>query len=116
MIRRPPRSTLFPYTTLFRSLAGSPTPVAMTPPASTTVAQLQGQANRGGANASGVSAGVTTAKALGSVIIQAAGAFSAADTDLSAFETIIGTALGPTGLDFLEQLYTWPDSQVSSAA
>src|SRR2546422_6307512 len=25
MIRRPPRSTLFPYTTLFRSLADSPT-------------------------------------------------------------------------------------------
>src|SRR3712207_7934917 len=25
MIRRPPRSTLFPYTTLFRSRAGSPT-------------------------------------------------------------------------------------------
>src|SRR3712207_7747697 len=24
MIRRPPRSTLFPYTTLFRSLAGDP--------------------------------------------------------------------------------------------
>src|SRR2546425_12911938 len=24
MIRRPPRSTLFPYTTLFRSLAGQP--------------------------------------------------------------------------------------------
>src|SRR2546429_4215404 len=24
MIRRPPRSTLFPYTTLFRSLAGAP--------------------------------------------------------------------------------------------
>src|SRR5256885_5759496 len=24
MIRRPPRSTLFPYTTLFRSLAGKP--------------------------------------------------------------------------------------------
>src|SRR5438093_9433978 len=24
MIRRPPRSTLFPYTTLFRSLSGSP--------------------------------------------------------------------------------------------
>src|SRR5438093_13580691 len=24
MIRRPPRSTLFPYTTLFRSLPGSP--------------------------------------------------------------------------------------------
>src|SRR5436190_11281984 len=29
MIRRPPRSTLFPYTTLFRSLS---TPVAKTPP------------------------------------------------------------------------------------
>src|SRR5256714_14729200 len=25
MIRRPPRSTLFPYTTLFRSLTGTPT-------------------------------------------------------------------------------------------
>src|SRR3712207_7734271 len=29
MIRRPPRSTLFPYTTLFRSPAASPTPVAV---------------------------------------------------------------------------------------
>src|SRR3712207_8689074 len=29
MIRRPPRSTLFPYTTLFRSLA--PSPEAVTP-------------------------------------------------------------------------------------
>src|SRR2546427_5542888 len=26
MIRRPPRSTLFPYTTLFRSLSGTPSP------------------------------------------------------------------------------------------
>src|SRR5437764_7337250 len=26
MIRRPPRSTLFPYTTLFRSFTGSPVP------------------------------------------------------------------------------------------
>src|SRR2546427_2336334 len=26
MIRRPPRSTLFPYTTLFRSRSGSPSP------------------------------------------------------------------------------------------
>src|SRR3712207_7933599 len=26
MIRRPPRSTLFPYTTLFRSTAGRPAP------------------------------------------------------------------------------------------
>src|SRR5258708_9607003 len=32
MIRRPPRSTLFPYTTLFRSpsLPGRPTPLAVT--------------------------------------------------------------------------------------
>src|SRR2546425_2726431 len=28
MIRRPPRSTLFPYTTLFRSNAGTPTTVS----------------------------------------------------------------------------------------
>src|SRR2546430_7392631 len=39
MIRRPPRSTLFPYTTLFRSgpghrLRGSPTPAAAAPPGS----------------------------------------------------------------------------------
>src|SRR2546426_1724811 len=32
MIRRPPRSTLFPYTTLFRSvLAAAPPPTAITP-------------------------------------------------------------------------------------
>src|SRR3989442_11004711 len=29
MIRRPPRSTLFPYTTLFRSLSGFPRGVAL---------------------------------------------------------------------------------------
>src|SRR2546430_10381257 len=29
MIRRPPRSTLFPYTTLFRSTSGAPRPVGM---------------------------------------------------------------------------------------
>lgn len=103
-------------TDLSSRLASSPTPVAMTPPPSTTVAQLQGQVVSGVANASAVSAGVTTAKAISSVITQSAGAFRAADADLAAFETIIDTALGPTGLDFLEQLYTWPDSQVSSAA
>src|SRR5256885_7129329 len=32
MIRRPPRSTLFPYTTLFRSF--HPSPAAVSPPAS----------------------------------------------------------------------------------
>ena len=35
MIRRPPRSTLFPYTTLFRSL--SPVPVAILPPVTVPV-------------------------------------------------------------------------------
>src|SRR5256885_4028561 len=30
MIRRPPRSTLFPYTTLFRSIVRGAAPVAMT--------------------------------------------------------------------------------------
>src|SRR5438552_13631936 len=38
MIRRPPRSTLFPYTTLFRSAAGTgaaPGPARRTPPAAT---------------------------------------------------------------------------------
>src|SRR3712207_9526964 len=33
MIRRPPRSTLFPYTTLFRSLPRAPEPSATTPAA-----------------------------------------------------------------------------------
>src|SRR2546427_2966929 len=32
MIRRPPRSTLFPYTTLFRSLVGFPCTTAATSP------------------------------------------------------------------------------------
>src|SRR3989337_3120699 len=38
MIRRPPRSTLFPYTTLFRSTCcpASPTPLAACAPASCT--------------------------------------------------------------------------------
>src|SRR2546422_3612928 len=31
MIRRPPRSTLFPYTTLFRSVVGPITPVLVPP-------------------------------------------------------------------------------------
>src|SRR2546428_7505060 len=33
MIRRPPRPTLFPYTTLFRSLVATIIPAATTPPA-----------------------------------------------------------------------------------
>src|SRR5438876_2264457 len=33
MIRRPPRSTLFPYTTLFRSRAGLPPPITAQLPA-----------------------------------------------------------------------------------
>src|SRR3712207_7639983 len=35
MIRRPPRSTLFPYTTLFRSALRSRSPVARSPTAAT---------------------------------------------------------------------------------
>src|SRR2546430_10499865 len=35
MIRRPPRSTLFPYTTLFRSLIDSGLPADYTPPPGT---------------------------------------------------------------------------------
>src|SRR5947208_11166616 len=31
MLRRPPRSTLFPYTTLFRSTVGSASPINMAP-------------------------------------------------------------------------------------
>src|SRR5260370_13322165 len=48
MIRRPPRSTLFPYTTLFRSVrAGDPSPVAA---AGATVchAELRGNSGRAG--------------------------------------------------------------------
>src|SRR3954465_16092684 len=36
MIRRPPRSTLFPYTTLFRSNGSEPKIVSSTPPPSWT--------------------------------------------------------------------------------
>src|SRR5947208_13576692 len=39
MIRRPPRSTLFPYTTLFRSR----TPRAYNSPASSAICELHGQ-------------------------------------------------------------------------
>src|SRR3712207_8757162 len=37
MIRRPPRSTLFPYTTLFRSAAATSSPLRSTPSSSTFV-------------------------------------------------------------------------------
>src|SRR5258705_9311863 len=49
MIRRPPRSTLFPYTTLFRSASGAPrlTPVAKHWPASVLTTRLVGQVNVG---------------------------------------------------------------------
>src|SRR2546430_7773680 len=39
MIRRPPRSTLFPYTTLFRSLAHPRPPRAKVPPLDVPVAE-----------------------------------------------------------------------------
>src|SRR5260221_10036192 len=47
MIRRPPRSTLFPYTTLFRSLAGSrPIEVALDPVAVAAVVLLGSEERR----------------------------------------------------------------------
>src|SRR3712207_7488126 len=53
MIRRPPRSTLFPYTTLFRSRASTPTtpprPAAPSPPSSTT-SRTGTSASTGGAS------------------------------------------------------------------
>src|SRR2546430_9515795 len=38
MIRRPPRSTLFPYTTLFRSRSGRPASSAACPPSASPAA------------------------------------------------------------------------------
>src|SRR5690349_23165126 len=40
MIRRPPRSTLFPYTTLFRSVPPGSSPPAMLPFSSATASRL----------------------------------------------------------------------------
>src|SRR5437588_9792871 len=48
MIRRPPRSTLFPYTTLFRSPPSSRTSAAQTRgPAASAAARNCGRADRG---------------------------------------------------------------------
>src|SRR2546428_6014597 len=46
MIRRPPRSTLFPYTTLFRSSFADPT-VGVASSTCVSVARIDGDANRG---------------------------------------------------------------------
>src|SRR2546430_12495705 len=43
MIRRPPRSTLFPYTTLFRSPAEPSYPVESTSPRNAAVVQSTGE-------------------------------------------------------------------------
>src|SRR5258707_5179959 len=49
MIRRPPRSTLFPYTTLFRSIRGpSATVSVVSPRAQTAFHALRARACRGG--------------------------------------------------------------------
>src|SRR3712207_7582308 len=42
MIRRPPRSTLFPYTTLFRSVVPQPAPLSteIEPPCASTIARV----------------------------------------------------------------------------
>src|SRR5260370_5741220 len=56
MIRRPPRSTLFPYTTLFRSLEGATSLFAMTTPfeGGTQVETRQGISAVDAAKAAGV--------------------------------------------------------------
>src|SRR2546428_7582672 len=41
MIRRPPRSTLFPYTTLFRSVRSAPPSAAPQPSGETTAGPVQ---------------------------------------------------------------------------
>src|SRR5437867_12396427 len=46
MIRRPPRSTLFPYTTLFRSQIGYPKGVGINLASKGRLAQLQGDWER----------------------------------------------------------------------
>src|SRR2546429_3583099 len=46
MIRRPPRSTLFPYTTLFRSQPATPAPVFRARPAATVRRPRQAGTNR----------------------------------------------------------------------
>src|SRR2546430_13300603 len=46
MIRRPPRSTLFPYTTLFRSVCGSPKGAGLVPVSSADSAELNAQSSR----------------------------------------------------------------------
>src|SRR2546426_4425130 len=47
MIRRPPRSTLFPYTTLFRSRGSSGRSFGPRPPSSSTVGPLRCEALHG---------------------------------------------------------------------
>src|SRR3712207_8972524 len=48
MIRRPPRSTLFPYTTLFRSSSPSPSAVACARPCSAMKARSSGDGSTAG--------------------------------------------------------------------
>src|SRR3712207_6955846 len=65
MIRRPPRSTLFPYTTLFRSVARPRRPLPVRPPAADAARPLRdvlgfgsaagtGRAGHGGVRGAGV--------------------------------------------------------------
>src|SRR2546430_16876030 len=61
MIRRPPRSTLFPYTTLFRSLCGVATPLP-----------LAAAAARGGAGRCGSGACGSSAESSGDIVVGAA--------------------------------------------
>src|SRR3712207_7228151 len=57
MIRRPPRSTLFPYTTLFRSSGGVPSGPASRPASETGAHQQPGTLLAGGNPGSAASGG-----------------------------------------------------------
>src|SRR3712207_7407291 len=53
MIRRPPRSTLFPYTTLFRSMLGARGPDLLAVDDVDAAAALRDRADRGGVGTGG---------------------------------------------------------------
>src|SRR3712207_6949563 len=62
MIRRPPRSTLFPYTTLFRSATSSTARSATAPPASSTKAHRTFQTGIGGGRSSSATASTSSTR------------------------------------------------------
>src|SRR2546430_15681100 len=96
MIRRPPRSTLFPYTTLFRSGSG------VTQPVSGTVTANQGTANATPWNENIAQVGGTAAAATAKGT-QAANGIGVQDLKDSGRTAIVlyatGVASGATGVE-----------------